>query len=199
MNPPDPTGDGVPGAFTVYGGGLAADPAGPSRASRGEKMPKVFAGWRFVLSPPPSSSLRLHRPARRSVTFERELEPGMDVLREQTPEPTGFDSDEADSGSGRGRRRDRRSHRRHHHRRRRLPWWLTSEGLAPYLDRVRGAPMIRLTRTMRGEGIRLFGKGPLVKADAPEGGGARGHGSSDSGSSSRAAGANNAENFTPHG
>ena len=44
MNPPDPTGDGVPGAFTVYGGGLAADPAGPSRASRGEKMPKVFAG-----------------------------------------------------------------------------------------------------------------------------------------------------------
>ena len=190
MNPPDPTGDGVPGAFTVYGGGLAADPAGPSRASRGEKMPKVFAGWRFVLSPPPSSSLRLHRPARRSVTFERELEPGMDVLREQTPEPTGFDSDEADSGSGRGGRRDRRSHRRH----RRLPWWLTAEGLAPYLDRVRGAPMIRLTRTMRGEGIRLFGKGPLVKADAPEGGGARGHGSSDSGSSSRAAVANNAEN-----
>ena len=189
MNPPDPTGDGVPGAFTVYGGGLAADPAGPSRASRGEKMPKVFAGWRFVLSPPPSSSLRLHhRPARRSVTFERELEPGMDVLREQTPEPTGFDSDEADSG--RGRRRDRRSHRR----RRRLPWWLTSEGLAPYLDRVRGAPMIRLTRTMRGEGIRLFGKGPIVKADAPEGG-ARGDGSSESGSgSSRAAGANNAEN-----
>ena len=193
MNPPDPTGDGVPGAFTVYGGGLAADPAGPSRASRGEKMPKVFAGWRFVLSPPPSSSLRLQGRARRSVTFERELEPGMDVLREQTPEPTGFDSDEADSGSGRGRRRDRRSHR-HHHRRRRLPWWLTSEGLAPYLDRVRGAPMIRLTRTMRGEGIRLFGKGPLVKADAPEGGGARGDGSSDSGSSSRAAGANNAEN-----
>ena len=177
MNPPDPTGDGVPGAFTVYGGGLAADPAGPSRASRGEKMPKVFAGWRFVLSPPPSSSLRLQGGGRRSVTFERELEPGMDVLREQTPEPTGFDSDEADSGSGRGRRRDRRSHRRHHHRRRRLPWWLTSEGLAPYLDRVRGAPMIRLTRTMRGEGIRLFGKGPLVKADAPEGGGARGHGS----------------------
>ena len=174
MNPPDPTGDGVPGAFTVYGGGLAADPAGPSRASRGKKMPKVFAGWRFVLSPPPSSSLRLHRPARRSVTFERELEPGMDVLREQTPEPTGFDSDEADSG--RGRRRDRRSHRRH----RRLPWWLTSEGLAPYLDRVRGAPMIRLTRTMRGEGIRLFGMG---KAEAPEGG-ARGGGSSESGSSS---------------
>ena len=192
MNPPDPTGDGVPGAFTVYGGGLAADPAGPSRASRGKKMPKVFAGWRFVLSPPPSSSLRLHRPARRSVTFERELEPGMDVLREQTPEPTGFDSDEADSG--RGRRRDRRSHRRH----RRLPWWLTSEGLAPYLDRVRGAPMIRLTRTIRGGGIRLFRKGPIVKADAPEGG-ARGDGSSQSGSSgssgsSRAAGANNAEN-----
>ena len=152
-------------------------------------MPKVFAGWRFVLAPPSSSSLRLHhRPARGSVTFERELEPGMDVLREQTPEPTGFDSDEADSGSGRGRRRDRRSHRlhHHHHRRRRLPWWLTAEGLAPYLDRVRGAPMIRLTRTMRGEGIRLFGMG---KADAPEGG-ARGGGSSESGSSS----ANNAEN-----
>ena len=98
MNPPDPTGDGVPGAFTVYGGGLATDLAGPSRASAiGKKMPKVFAGWRFVLAPPSSSSLRLHhRPARGSVTFERELEPGMDVLREQTPEPTGFDSDEAD-------------------------------------------------------------------------------------------------------
>ena len=78
----------------------------------------------------------------------------MDVLREQTPEPTGFDSDEADSGRG-GDAID-------------APIVVIvvvafrggspPEGLAPYLDRVRGAPMIRLTRTMRGEGIRLFGR-----------------------------------------
>ena len=188
MNPPDPTGDGVPGAFTVYGGGLAADPAGPSRASRGEKMPKVFAGWRFVLSPPPSSSLRLHRPARRSVTFERELEPGMDVLREQTPEPTGFDSDEADSG--RGRRRDRRSYRRH----RRLP-------VVAHLGGSGAVPRPRPRRADDSADPHDARRGhPALREGAHREGGrtrrsARGDGSSQSGSgSSRAAGANNAEN-----
>ena len=109
MNPP---GDACPVSFTLHGGDIAPEPTGSSRVSSGKKMPKVFAGWRFVLAPPPLPSLRLDRPARRSVTFEQELEPGMDVLREQTPEPSGFDSDEADSraqrrssGSGRDRRR----------------------------------------------------------------------------------------------
>ena len=88
MNPPavgDPTGDAGPVSFTLHGGDIAPEPTGSSRVSSGKKMPKVFAGWRFVLAPPPLPSLRLDRPARRSVTFEQELEPGMDVLREQTP------------------------------------------------------------------------------------------------------------------
>jgi len=170
MNPPavgDPTGDAGPVSFTLHGGDIAPEPTGSSRVSSGKKMPKVFAGWRFVLAPPPLPSLRLDRPARRSVTFEQELEPGMDVLREQTPEPSGFDSDEADSraqrrssGSGRDRRRRRKKDRGPS-----PPWWLTADGLAPYFDRIRGAPMIRLTREIRGEGLRLFGKGPLPARD----------------------------------
>ena len=170
MNPPavgDPTGDAGPVPFTLHGGDIAPEPTGSSRVSSGKKMPKVFAGWRFVLAPPPLPSLRLDRPARRSVTFEQELEPGMDVLREQTPEPSGFDSDEADSraqrrssGSGRDRRRRRKKDRGPS-----PPWWLTADGLAPYFDRIRGAPMIRLTREIRGEGLRLFGKGPLPARD----------------------------------
>ena len=170
MNPPavgDPTGDAGPVSFTLHGGDIAPEPTGSSRVSSGKKMPKVFAGWRFVLAPPPLPSLRLDRPARRSVTFEQELEPGMDVLREQTPEPSGFDSDEADSraqrrssGSGRDRRRRRKKDRGPS-----PPWWLTQDGLAPYFDRIRGAPMIRLTREIRGEGLRLFGKGPLPARD----------------------------------
>ena len=170
MNPPavgDPTGDAGPVSFTLHGGDIAPEPTGSSRVSSGKKMPKVFAGWRFVLAPPPLPSLRLDRPARRSVTFEQELEPGMDVLREQTPEPSGFDSDEADSraqrrssGSGRDRRRRRKKDRGPS-----PPWWLTQDGLAPYFDRIRGAPMIRLTREIRGEGLRLFGKGPLKARD----------------------------------
>ena len=170
MNPPavgDPTGDAGPVSFTLHGGDIAPEPTGSSRVSSGKKMPKVFAGWRFVLAPPPLPSLRLDRPARRSVTFEQELEPGMDVLREQTPEPSGFDSDEADSraqrrssGSGRDRRRRRKKDRGPS-----PPWWLTQDGLAPYFDRIRGAPMIRLTREIRGEGLRLFGKGPLKAKD----------------------------------
>ena len=170
MNPPavgDPTGDAGPVSFTLHGGDTAPEPTGSSRVSSGKKMPKVFAGWRFVLAPPPLPSLRLDRPARRSVTFEQELEPGMDVLREQTPEPSGFDSDEADSraqrrssGSGRDRRRRRKKDRGPS-----PPWWLTADGLAPYFDRIRGAPMIRLTREIRGEGLRLFGKGPLKARD----------------------------------
>lgn len=170
MNPPavgDPTGDAGPVSFTLHGGDIAPEPTGSSRVSSGKKMPKVFAGWRFVLAPPPLPSLRLDRPARRSVTFEQELEPGMDVLREQTPEPSGFDSDEADSraqrrssGSGRDRRRRRKKDRGPS-----PPWWLNADGLAPYFDRIRGAPMIRLTREIRGEGLRLFGKGPLPARD----------------------------------
>ena len=72
MNPPavgDPTGDAGPVSFTLHGGDIAPEPTGSSRVSSGKKMPKVFAGWRFVLAPPPLPSLRLDRPARRSVTF----------------------------------------------------------------------------------------------------------------------------------
>ena len=49
----------APGAtFTLHGGDIAPEPTGSSRVSSGKKMPKVFAGWRFVLAPPPLRTFR---------------------------------------------------------------------------------------------------------------------------------------------
>ena len=63
MNPPavgDPTGDAGPVSFTLHGGDIAPEPTGSSRFSSGKKMPKVFAGWRFVLAPLNRYQLRMY-------------------------------------------------------------------------------------------------------------------------------------------